>query len=114
MAAQYEELLYEIIDSNREMYEDTTDVALGCLGDFCHVTKNKKGISYLLSKFKNALESKGKDEGESLDATVLYDALQKVVWGDDYHDKDRIVITSNMKIPQDINANLIAAVEKML
>ncbi|GAB6983403.1 hypothetical protein JCM15908A_17780 [Prevotella dentasini JCM 15908] len=48
------------------------------------------------------------------DIEVFYNALQKIVWGDNYHSKERRVIIGNMRIPEDINPKLIETIKNML
>lgn len=98
LAGNYEDLLCKFIQMDDESYEETVNVAIGCMGSYCHTTKNKTYISLLFSLFNKALKDhcdKGSDNVSSIE--VLYNSLGSVIWGNKYP-KNRNVTLGEMKI----------------
>lgn len=113
LARNYEELLCKFIRIDDESYEDTVHVAISCMGSYCYKTKNKVYISLLFSMFNKAL-SDYYDKGLHISSIeTLYNSLETVIWGNKYP-KNRRVTFGEMKIPEDINQEVIAKIQSMI
>lgn len=114
LAGNYEDLLCKFIQMDNESYEETVNVAISCMGSYCHTTKNKTYISLLFSLFNKALSDycdKGLNDVSSIE--ILYNSLESVIWGNKYP-KNRRVTFGEMKIPEDINQEVIAKIQSMI
>lgn len=114
IAGNYEDLLCKFIQMDDESYEGTINVAISCMGGYCHTTKNITYISLLFSLFNKALKDycdKGLNDVSSIE--ILYNSLEAVIWGNKYP-KNRRVTFGEMKIPEDINQEVIAKIQSMI
>lgn len=114
LAGNYEDLLCKFIQMDDESYEETVCIAISCMGSYCHTTKNKTYISLLFSLFNKALTDycdKGLNNVSSIE--ILYNSLESVIWGNKYP-KNRRVTFGEMKIPEDINQEVIAKIQSMI
>lgn len=114
LAGNYEDLLCKFIQMNDESYEETVNIAISCMGSYCHTTKNKTYISLLFSLFNKALSDycdKGLNDVSSIE--ILYNSLESVIWGNKYP-KNRRVTFGEMRIPEDINQEVIAKIQSMI
>ena len=114
LAGNYEDLLCKFIQMDDESYEETVNTAISCMGSYCHTTKNKTYISLLFSLFNKALSDycdKGLNNVSSIE--ILYNSLESVIWGNKYP-KNRRVTFGEMKIPEDINQEVIAKIQSMI
>ena len=114
LAGNYEDLLCKFIQMDDESYEETVNVAIGCMGNYCHTTKNKTYISLLFSLFNKALKDYCDKESDDVSSIgILYNSLESVIWGNKYP-KNRRVTFGDMKIPEDINQEVIAKIQSMI
>lgn len=98
LAGNYEDLLCKFIQMDDESYEETVNVAIGCMGSYCHTTKNKTYISLLFSLFNKALKDYCDKESDNVSSIgILYNSLESVIWGNKYP-KNRNVTLGEMKI----------------
>ena len=114
LAGNYEDLLCKFIQMDDESYEETVNVAISCMGSYCHTTKNKTYISLLFSLFNKALTDycdKGLNDVSNIE--ILYNSLESVIWGNKYP-KNRRVTFGEMKIPEDINQEVIGKIQSMI
>ena len=114
LAGNYEDLLCKFIQMDDESYEETVNVAISCMGSYCHTTKNKTYISLLFSLFNKALTDycdKGLNDVSNIE--ILYNSLESVIWGNKYP-KNRRVTFGEMKMPEDINQEVIGKIQSMI
>lgn len=110
LSTSYKDVLHDFIDCGNDMYEETRDAAINCMGDYLHTTQDKEEILYLLSKYDHVIKS-STDEDKSL-IRSLYEAFQIILWGNEYP-KERIICVWDMKVPKDILSSVIDRVRQM-
>lgn len=96
------------------VYNEKNILVYSCRSKWSETTMGIRVDSLLFSLFNKALSNycdKGLNDVSSIE--ILYNSLESVIWGNRYP-KDRRVTFGEMKIPEDINQEVIAKIQSMI
>lgn len=83
LSERYCDVICAYLNSDDEMYIDSHQTSIQCLGFYGNKTKDKNAIRMILNKYED-LVNKGIDECDEIEYECYYNALLSVVWGSDY------------------------------